>query len=204
MILMPKNRELAYFSGQVVPRIARIAKSSRVWITLILGAIAGLASPYLPVGQTPVSSLASAGLAFASVSFAACVTGAVLALTLPSSEFRKFTSKTRNGSSFSAYSQLIFTFTWSAFAQLAVVVTSVLGLIFGGDYLVSPLDSHPINRISLGTATFVFTYAFMQLATVITTISQVAAVMMAIDSQPGPEDRAADAALASRSESKPA
>lgn len=181
--------EVSYFRGQVAPRAWRILRAPQLVISLIIGVAIGIVSPYLPIGDSSASSLSTAGLTFASVSFAACVAGAVLALTIPSTEFRSLTTRKNAKQKFSSYSTLIFTFTWSAFAQLGVVAASICGILFGADYLASPTDGPVINRVSLGVASALFSYAFLQLATVLTTISQIAAVLNAIDTTSSVENK---------------
>lgn len=168
-----------FFRGQVRPRLGQILLRPRVAVVLLLGVLTGALVPHLPMGRLRVSELASAGLAFAALSFGACVTGAVLALTLPAAEARRWAGIKAPDRTHSTYSDLIFTFTWSGVAQLGVVVSCALAFLFGGDKVVSPAHPWFTNKLCVGVAALVFYYALAQLLTVLGTISQIGFALIA-------------------------
>lgn len=171
--------DVRYFRGQVWPRRRRILFTKRVLIVALLALATGLACTHIPVGNVSVSLLATAGLSFAALSFGACVTGAVLALTLPSPEVRIWATTSSGGGRHSDYSDLIFIFTWSGLAQLVVVVASILGLLFGGDMKAAPPNGGALNSVWVALSALIFFYALAQLVTAITTISQMGTVLIA-------------------------
>jgi hypothetical protein len=124
--------------------------------------------------------LASAGLVYSALSFGACVTGAVLALTSLSAEQRHDWATTSVvGREFSHLSELVFVFTWAAISQLAVVVAACGGYILGGDGVIGP--PHPLwtHVVLAAVAYFVGTYAVLHLFTVVSTLSLLGAVSIA-------------------------
>lgn len=174
----PSHRDdLRYFRGQVLPRLKRILLTTRVLIVSLLALATGLLCTRVPVGSVPVVDLSTAGLSFAALSFGACVTGAVLALTLPSPEVKTWATSS-GGGRHSHYSDLIFTFTWSGLAQLAVVTAAIFGFLFGGENQAAPPGGGVINSVWVGLSAWVFFYALAQLITTITTISQIATVLI--------------------------
>ena len=181
--------DVHFLSGQVRPRWRQISSRPRVAVVVLLGVAIGCAAPHMPLGRVRVTDLATAGLAFSALSFGACITGAVLALTLPAQENSDWITYTEEGHRHSYYSDLIFVFTWSAAAQIGVVVVSAVALIAGGDNNAAPPGSWTSNRVLVGLAATIFFYALAQLWTVIETISQLGFVRISTfarhDSQGG-------------------
>lgn len=169
--------DLRYFRGQVQPRLKRILCTTRVLTVSVLAITTGLLCTRVPVGSVPVVDLSTAGLSFAALSFGACVTGAVMALTLPSPEVKTWATSS-SGGRHSHYSDLIFTFTWSGLAQLAVVTAAIFGILFGGEKLAAPPGGGVINSVWVGLSAWVFFYALAQLVTTVTTISQMGTVLI--------------------------
>ncbi len=121
---------------------------------------------------------ATAAMTFASIAFAACLTGAVLALTVPTDEQRKHWSGTKKkGSSFSHFSDLMFVFTWSAMCQIPVMGIGILVFIGAGSISNTGVVNISIPvRVSVGLLVVVGLYALLQLTAVVRTISQLAVV----------------------------
>lgn len=149
----------------------------------ILGVLAGLAVAFgLPrIASQGISSsnVASAIMTFASIAFGACLTGAVLALTLPSDKLRKELSEhhTPKDSKFSDFSDLVFVFTWSAISQLPLILGGIFLLFVGGNFFTG--HSHPREiwfRSCLGLITFFGVNALAQLIAVVKAISSMAGV----------------------------
>ncbi|WJJ09869.1 hypothetical protein [Prescottella equi] len=180
--------DVHYFKGQVWPRRKEIIFSKRVALVAILAVATGLSCTHLPVGRVSVSLLSTAGLSFAALSFGACVTGSVLALTIPTPEVRIWATTANGSGRHSHYSDLIFTFTWSGLAQLMVVIASILGFIFGGDNPAAPPNGWVLNSVWVGLAALVFFYALVQLVTAIATISQMGTVLISAWNRQNPSD----------------
>lgn len=124
-----------------------------------------------------LADIATAVLTFATISFGACLTGAVLALTIPSDTQRHELSAQRAEARFTDFSDLVFTFTWSAMSQLPLVLLAFATYGIGGTvHATHDLGSHVPERVVLGTMAFVGVNAFLQLTTVVKTISQLAQV----------------------------
>ncbi len=165
--------------GQIAPRLRGVLLQLRVLIASVLGLLLAVAAPRLPLKDVAVSELAGAGLAYAGLSVSACLTGAVLAISLPSQQARTWAvTPTQPGGRFSHYSELIFNFVWSGLLQLAVAAMAVAGYVFGGNQNVLPPDPWPINYLWIGLAFSLFVYALTQLLTIFATVAQVGHVLI--------------------------
>jgi hypothetical protein len=178
-IALPPPEHRHYFRGQVKPRIGLILIRPRVAFAVLVGVVVALDGRHLAIRSVPVAELATAGLAFAALSFGACVVGAVLALTLPAMDAQRWAATRRETGDHSSYSDLIFVFTWSALAQLTIVLMCALGFVFGGEQQAVPPHPWGVDQLWLGAATTVFLYALTQLFTVLTTISQIGFALIA-------------------------
>ena len=146
---------------------------------LVIGVLSPILLSLTPVVRVKITDVASGGLAYASIAFGACITGAVLALSIsPVKQVEKWVSSYGAGSEHSDYSHLIFVFTWSAMVQLAVVVCCGLAYVFGGDYSLYPADARFSHKLLLGISSAIGGYAVLQLAVVVSTISQVGHVII--------------------------
>ncbi len=174
----PTDNQNNFWSCQVWQRRGKLF----TWRRGILAAVVGLAAAFLipRTGneQALVSDLAATALTFASISFGACLTGAVLALTVPSKDQREYWSQSGlSDSPFSHFSDLMFVFTWSSMSQLAVVGAG-LGLYIS-EAPPAPIAGQHVYlalRIFLGILGAVSVNAFLQLTAVVKTISQMAVV----------------------------
>ncbi|WP_201732350.1 hypothetical protein [Acidithrix sp. C25] len=137
--------------------------------------------PHMADMRDITSNLAATALIFASISFGACLTGAVVALTVPSEKAREdWASRGLTNGSFSHFSDLMFVFTWSAICQLGVVGAAI------GLYLSeAPLSPATPEHVYLALPIFleilgiVGVIAFAQLIAVVSTISQIAVAVSA-------------------------
>lgn len=168
-----------YWKGQVWPRRRLILLHRHMaWAAGFTALVVALCATQ-PVGALQISSVSGAALGYAALSFGACVTGAVLALTLPSEDrVRKLATSGTRGSEFSHYSDLVFNFTWSAVAQLALVLTVAFAYLLGGDTPVWPSNPRWTHVALLITAVAVGVYSVIRLFSVLYTMSQVAAVVI--------------------------
>ncbi len=174
-----------YWQGQVWPRRRQIFLHRHILISVVVTVVVVLLCASQPVGRLQISSVAGAALGYAALSFGACVTGAVLALTLPSEErVRRLATSGRKDSDFSHYSDLVFNFTWSAMAQLILVLAVAFAYLLGGDTLVWPTNPLNSHIALLCIAVFTGAYSVIRLFSVLYTMSQVAAVIIADIARP--------------------
>lgn len=169
-----------YWVGQVWPRRRQILLHRHMVWTVGSSALVVALCATQPVGDLQISSVSGAALGYAALSFGACVTGAVLALTLPSEDrVRKLATSGREGSKYSHYSDLVFNFTWSAVAQLGLVLAVAFAYLLGGETRVWPTDPRWSHIVLLVAAVATGVYSIIRLFSVLYTMSQVAAVVIA-------------------------
>lgn len=180
-VLPPFTRDhLRYWRGQVGPRLAAAFLNRRSAAALVLAAMSTVAISHAPSRRLEIQDLASAGLSYAALSFGACITGAVLVLTLPSRQQIAFwaQSKVRESAKHSNLSDLLFIFTFSAILQLAVAVVCGLAFLLGGDLPLWPSSPLLTHVALLLLALIIVFYSFAQLLVVVYTISQIGAVLI--------------------------
>ena len=168
-----------FWGCQVWRRRKRLITVQRAAVAVAVGGLAAYVLPTAGNQTTLVSQLGFTALTFATISFGACLTGAVLALTVPSEDQRSALSgSSLPGTDFSHFSDLIFVFTWSAMSQLAVTGAAVGLYLVAASARPSPRPHVDLGiRIFLGVLGSVSVYAVGQLTAVIKTISQLANVV---------------------------
>jgi hypothetical protein len=178
-----------YWRGQVLPRLDTMGKSPVLWLPVLSGLIVPwIVSCWVSI-DTPISDVAGTGMNYAAIGFGACITGAVLGISLPGPGRVNLWAKIETTKGFSGYSDLVFALTWAALAQLGVVVVCILVIIVGGDEHLLPLDPKEEHLVLLGISLAIFLYAVVQLLVLVQTISQLGNL---IDFQARQEDSAAD------------
>jgi hypothetical protein len=200
MTVTPKEEAEArerngYIRGQVKPRVSAIALTPRAWIPVVVGILLGVGLPFFVTVDVEISDLASVGINYAALSFGGCITGAVLAVSLPSERrVRSWASARYRNGYLSRYGDLVFWLTWAAISQLAVLFVSIVAVVAGGDEHVIPADAYLSHRLLLGFSIAVFFYAVGQLLTLVGTLSQLGNVIDFV------EWKAAEKEQANRSE----
>jgi hypothetical protein len=161
--------------------------------------------------KLPISDLATLGINYSALSFGACITGAVLAIGLPSQERVAKWANTKNGTR-STYNDLIFNLTWAGFAQLLVLAAAIASYVIGNDVPVVPAHAKSTHRVLLAVALAIFFYGAIRLMHLLGTISMLGNVvdfqeqMLAAEDptngsprEPGQTSRATDEDLESSS-----
>lgn len=173
-----KGAPVNLWMGQVAPRLPSLILDLHLYMALLGGSALAYITPQQPVAKLDIAVLAGAIMALASIAFGACITGAVLAITLaPRERITRWGQGQAKGSHFSHFSELIFVFVWSALAQLALIVVAGLAFIFGGAHIMWPEQFGGFQRVLIGGAGAVAMYAFIQLYNVVKAILQVGVVV---------------------------
>lgn len=167
-----------YVRGQVLPRSGGVFLSWRFAVPGLLGFALAFVLPRVCSIDAQIGGIASAGLNYSAISFGACITGAVLAIGLPSEErVSRWASAVPKGKDFSVYSDLVFALTWAAYSQLAVLVVSIAASVVGDDETILPDNPYPSHLLLLALSLWVFLYGVLQLLVLVSTISQLGNVI---------------------------
>ncbi len=149
-----------------------MTRSKVLWLPVLAGVLTPwVVRPFATV-STSISEASDFGLNYAAFGFGACVTGAVLAISLPGRERIRQWAQTPTNDGFSAFSDLVFALTWSAMAQLAVLVVCGLSMVIGGDEQLLPMNPKDSHTLLLGASLAVFFYGLTQLVVLVQTVSQ--------------------------------
>lgn len=171
---------LHFYRGQVKPRLWSdcFTWKSLIWSLLV-------ATPlFLAVLASNDHSLqvyeaASLGISFASISFGACLTVAVLAIGLPGAQrVRRWANTDTAFGTSNAYTRLLFNLLWAALAQLALILVAVLNAALGGNALVSPAHLLSWHSVILFGSLLWFGYALLELIHVLLAVSQIGVVIV--------------------------
>lgn len=182
---------LDYIRTEAWPRRRRILWSSECFIAVLVSVAFGLFGDDLAIGDATTGNVMVVILAYAAIAFGFCLAGLTVALTLPDRQFAlelvkdpnnaEGRSDASNSVTGTAYSNLIFVFSWTAVAHWLTIVGAFVLLVAAGP------DAHLVGQsASAGheaviAALFgVCTYAVLQFLTTVITLSQVGAAYVGI------------------------
>ena len=177
-----------YWRTEIWPRRRRILMSSQLVLAVALGTSFAAWGDALAIGSSTVGDTLVVVLAYAAIAFGFCLAGLTVALTLPDREFAMELVAPRHGDADdgkggekTAYSHLMFVFSWTAVAHWVTIVGAFALLIGAGpdQPLLDPDASTP-RHIALGALTAVLAYAVMQFLVTVITLSQVGEVYVAL------------------------
>lgn len=195
-----------FFRREVWPRRRQVFLHRNIWASCAVASVVVIALFVLPSGgdfpQITFSTLTTATLAFAGLSYGGAIGAVVLAIGLPAG--RLFDSmvlnSTENGAerisvtadglksssgdavtsdSFhngfrSTYLDLVFVFQMAAVSQLILAVISILVLVTIGGETIRPHNASPESMIGIAVMAFAGTYATLQLSSSIKALSSLA------------------------------
>lgn len=176
---MAKKRSLGFWRGEVWGRRRQILLDPAFWLALVLGAATTLLAPLIPLGALKVEELANYALLYSALSFGAAIAGAGIALGVPGDKrIKRWSTLIPKGAKYSSFQNLLFTFAWSAMAQIGLVLVSFLSIAIGTGYRVLPLGitvmSAPAHYAAAFLSFWLWWYALLELTAVVRIFMQVA------------------------------
>lgn len=164
-------------------RRRQLAKDRALWLSLGFGLLTILASPHIPLGSMPVQDLANYALLYAALSFGAAIAGAGIALGVPGDQrIHRWSNMVPEGSKYSSFQNLLFTFAWSAMIQIGLVLVSFLAIALGTGYSVVPQGVHivdaPFHYLASFFSFWLWWYALFELSAVVRVFMQVAGAIV--------------------------
>jgi hypothetical protein len=142
----------------------------------------------LPLDKIKVAGVTGAVLSYASIAFGFCLTGMALSLTIPDRAFAVKMATTipgKNKNAPSAYSDLIFIFSWAALAHLVAIALCLVPLfLVSTDASFKDLFPDPITKGMLCFGVGWLAYCVCRFAITILTLSQVGSVYLNLLTNP--------------------
>src|SRR5690625_2251713 len=136
---MRKKRSPGFWRDEVWGRRKQLLRDPAFWVALLLGAATTLLAPLIPLGALNVEELANYALLYSALSFGAAIAGAGIALGVPGDKrIKRWSTLVPKGAKYSSFQNLLFTFAWSAMAQIGLVLVSFLAIAIGTGYKVVP------------------------------------------------------------------
>jgi hypothetical protein len=165
----------AYFLDEALPRWKSIFCGSELWIALGCGIVIGGWGNSIFIADLRVGDVASALLTYAAIALGFCLSGLIVALTLPDRDFaRELATNKTSATVPNSYSNLMFVFSWTAIAHWFVVFVALLALLMlGSDALLYPAHSHWTRHLGIGLVGFIASYALFQFLLAVITLSMV-------------------------------
>lgn len=168
---------LQYLREEALPRTADIFKGSEFWIAVIVGALCGIWGHLVIPPTTKVSDVCVALLTYAAIALGFSLAGLTLVLTLPNPNFVKELANTRpEKSKHDSYTNLLFVFTWTAFAHWILILMSVVLLVISGSNLPVLPMIYTRHQIMTGILAALSVYCLLQFLITLFTLSQVGRV----------------------------
>jgi hypothetical protein len=176
---MRKKRSPGFWRDEVWGRRKQILLDPAFWVALLLGVVTTLVAPLIPLGTLKVEELANYALLYSALSFGAAIAGAGIALGVPGDKrIKRWSTLIPRGAKYSSFQNLLFTFAWSAMAQIGLVLVSFLAIGIGTGYEVLPhritVLSAPAHYIAVFLSFWLWWYALLELTAVVRIFMQVA------------------------------
>ncbi|HEU5003442.1 MAG TPA: hypothetical protein VFW71_11780 [Actinomycetota bacterium] len=180
-----------YGADEVRPRLAEVVKGAEFWVALAVGAgLAGIGGDS-PLHRLQAGQVDSAIITYAAIAFGFCLAGLTIAITLPDAAFATELATPENGKppSRTAFSDLLFVFSWTAVTHWLVIVLSLLALpLLRPDAPLIGAESSVYHRFIVGLTVAATIYALLQFLITVITLSQVGNVYVQHIQRHDPDD----------------
>jgi hypothetical protein len=189
----------SYLKGEAWLRRRELITDSQLYTAIAVAVLAAWLGDGGNLGKVDLGDLALAVLTYAAIAFGFCLAALTLAITLPDNRFttllatRELPRQVRPGALGSrgrrrermharekppdAYSDLLFVFSWTAFAHWLAIAWGI-GLLVAcggaGDFI--PSDAPIDQRITAGILIFLLTYAALQFLVSLITVASLGGV----------------------------
>jgi hypothetical protein len=164
-----------YLRSETFPRWRGIVFATETVIAVAVAVVISSRGPEALGGGPRVADLVTGPIAYSSIALGFCVAGMALTLTLPDRQFACTLAKTTIATQpKSAYSNLIFVFSWTATVHWVALVT-LFAVIIVTDSSSSVFSSSPscFRRALVGSLAGIYLYCLLQFFITLITLSQV-------------------------------
>jgi hypothetical protein len=170
-----------YLWEEARPRFLIIIRSSDFILSVLLAVAMGVWGQKLGLADAKIVDVTTALLTYSAIAFGFCLSGLTLALVLPDVDFaRQLAGSHVRADLPSAYSNLMFIFSWAALIHwLDIVATIAIFAYSGSDQKVLPLHASYLHQTAIGFLTFLSVYAICRFLVALMTLSQVGRLYIA-------------------------
>jgi hypothetical protein len=170
-----------YLWDEASPRFLKIVGSSDFILAVLLGGAMGLWGHRLGLADAKIVDVTTALLTYSSIAFGFCLSGLTLALVLPDKDFACHLAISHvEKDAPSAYSNLMFIFSWTALIHWFDIVAAIaVFAFFGSDQKVLPANASCIRHVAIGFLTFLSIYGVCRFLVALITLSQVGRLYVA-------------------------
>jgi hypothetical protein len=166
-----------YLSDEGVPRWRKIVLTPESFISLAVGLTFVLFGDALFSAFPKVGDLTTGLIAYMSIALGFCVAGLTISLTLPDQDFAVTLATKQPEEKTSAYSDLLFVFSWTAVVHWsALVMLFAVVLFVDSGAVLLPKGHYPLRTWVVAVIAAVCVYCLCQFLITLITISQVGSV----------------------------
>lgn len=169
-----------YSIEEVKPRIGDLLGTD-LCLAVVIGCLFGIwGTCILPINVTKVSEVATALLTYSALALGFSLAGLTLVLNLPNKGLlRAMADAPPPGMKHTAYSDLVFIFSWTALTHWVIVMGSLFLLLLAGSQQLWILNPSVKFRILAGVISTASAYGLFQFLTTLLTLYHLAQVNLA-------------------------
>jgi hypothetical protein len=170
-----------YLWDEARPRFLVIIRSSDFILSILLAAAMGIWGEKLGLADARIVDVTTALLTYSAIAFGFCLSGLTLALVLPDAEFARHLAGSHIAQDApSAYSNLMFIFSWAALIHWLDIVAAISIFAYSGsEQKVLPLHASYAHHVAIGFLAFLTIYAMCRFLVALITLSQVGRLYIA-------------------------
>jgi hypothetical protein len=165
-----------------------ILLSADLWLSVGLGVALWHFPRFFDVGTTTVGTIVSVLLTYGAVALGFCLTGLVLAVTLPSQHFAQTLVGTIDPQSkLDTYTKLVHVFTWAAACHWVLLIYSIIWLTtVGSDKQIATIALGRGGLVAASVLAGLGLYCFFRFFIVIITVAQASTTYIQVIKRPQP------------------
>jgi len=163
-----------YFRDEASPRWRKIVFSPETYLISVVIACFATFGGHLFAESPKISDMTTGLIAYASIALGFCVAGLTISLTLPEPRFTLKLARRKDGEPTSAYSDLLFVFSWTAIAHwFALIILFAVVLFADGAKTLLPPDHSTLRTAVVACVGGLCAYCFCYFLITLITLSQV-------------------------------
>lgn len=163
-----------YLKDEASPRWRKIVFSPETYVVSAVIACLAAFGGRLFADFPKLSDITTGLIAYASIALGFCVAGLTISLTLPEPRFTLDLAVRKDGEPTSAYSDLLFVFSWTAIAHwFAVIILFAVVLFADGSKTLLPADHSTLRTTVVAVIGGLCVYCFCYFLITLITLSQV-------------------------------